>query len=89
MISRLVTRLNLRISEAASAANVWSVRQAVRDRFAGHNACDYSSEWIHAGNLDLGGGILNMIDAKTFHPKNPGQVAYAFAFSDELLYWAG
>ncbi len=86
MIDRLSTELNAAITTSASNAGVWSAATTVKSRFAGHNACATgSAEWIHAGNLDIG-GINGFIDPKSFHPKDSGQLAYATAFSDMLIY---
>ncbi len=58
----------------------------MKSRVSGHNACaSGSAEWIHAGNLDIG-GISGFIDPKSFHPKDSGQLAYATTFSDMLIY---
>jgi len=89
MIDRLSTELNGAVTTSAATAGVWSASTTVKSRFVGHNACATgSAEWIHAGNLDIG-GINGFIDAKSFHPKDSGQLAYATAFSDLLIYRAG
>lgn len=85
MIDRLSTRLNTAIAVAAGTAGVWSVGSAVKAKFVGHNACSKKAdEWIHGGNFDLG-GIGGVLDPKSFHPKDPGQAAYAEVFSDVLI----
>ena len=87
MISRLVTRLNNRISSAALAVGAWPVGQRVQNQFIGHGACSNSDqEWIHAGAR---GTDVFPFDAKTLHPKDAGQFWYAVAFSDEYIYFGG
>lgn len=89
MIARLSTHLNDTIASAARSAGVWTVGNAVRSKFIGHNACASSdAEWIHAGNLDIG-GEYGFIDKKSFHPKDGGQLGYALVFSDTLINLAG
>jgi hypothetical protein len=88
MINRLAWRLNSRISEAAAATGVWSVGQAVYRKFEGHNACS-SDEWIHAANGELGGKVMGVLDAKTMHPNDSGQIAYAIVFDSQLRSHAG
>lgn len=85
MVARLSTHMNDTIASAAHSAGAWTVGNSVRSQFVGHNACvNGIDEWIHAGNLDIG-GTNGFIDAKSFHPKDSGQVAYAIAFSNTLI----
>lgn len=85
MFTRLSTHLNNTIIDAANEAGVWTVGNSVRSIFVGHNACvDGANEWIHAGNRDFG-GEMGLVDMKSFHPKDSGQLAYAIAFSNTLI----
>lgn len=85
MLTRLSNQLNRTITAAAAGAGIWSVGLRVSSEFAGHNACaNPSREWIHAGTFQLG-GMAGVISSKSFHPKDPGQAAFAEAFSAALL----
>ncbi|MCX6406615.1 MAG: GDSL-type esterase/lipase family protein [Propionibacteriales bacterium] len=88
MASQMARRLNTRISSAAMDAGVWSVGQNVWDDFAGHNACS-SSPWIHAVNGDFGGEVGGVVDNKSFHPNDGGQLKYAQIFDDYITMKAG
>jgi hypothetical protein len=87
MVDRLVSHLNNEVTEAAAGARVWTVGQRVQEEFRGHNACvGGSAEWVHAGNLDVG-GEAGLIDKKSFHPNATGQYHFAEVFNsvwDEL-----
>lgn len=84
MITGISSYLNQTISDAASSAGVWSVGQRVRDIFVHHNACQGGDdEWINAVSVDPG-GLYGFIDVDSFHPKDPGQLAYAIAFDDAV-----
>lgn len=87
MITRLATHLNNEMVITAQASGVWTVGRRVQDAFVGHNACS-SSEWIHAGNLDVG-GVSGFIDAKSFHPNDGGQYHYTEVFNQTWEDYAG
>lgn len=82
MIDRMTTKLNDMIAASANATGVGSVGQAVKARFAGHNACAYSDAWIHAAELDFDGD--DFVDKKSFHPNDGGQYWYAETFTDSI-----
>ncbi|MCW2785803.1 MAG: hypothetical protein JWP74_2320 [Marmoricola sp.] len=85
MLGRLSNHLNMVIAEAADDAGIWSVGLMVRQAFLGHNACtDGGRNWIHAGSLKFG-GVSGIVNPKTFHPTDDGQLAYAAGFNTALL----
>lgn len=87
MVNALAVQLNTVIYNAASATGVWSVGQRVLNLFEHHNACSLNGydEYIHAANLEIiGGEVSGVLDAKTLHPKNSGQLWYSYAFDAEI-----
>lgn len=75
MIDRLSRHLNNEITDEAAGAHVWALGERIEAKFSGHNACSADAEWVHAGNLDIG-GVSGLIDKKSFHPNDSGQYAY-------------
>lgn len=96
MVARLVNKLNGVIHAASEGSTrggtykseIWSAGTQVVSRFASHGACQYGDEeWIHAHTT--GGGLVGGKGMNTLHPKDGGQLAYAFAFADALMQEAG
>jgi lysophospholipase L1-like esterase len=81
MMRRLATRLNNVIHAAALEARVFSAVPQVLAQFDGHEACSTDGEYV---NQNVG-PLLNP-GPGSFHPNLGGQLAYAVAFSERLVY---
>lgn len=84
MVDRMTTKLNDTIAASASAVGVGSVGQAIKARFAGHNACAFSGAWIREAEVDF--DAEGFVDKRSFHPNDGGQYWYAEVFTDSI--WA-